>query len=868
MTILRWVYPLVAICWLTILILTALAWMDDQLLHPFGWLTEWQPQLMQSLFGTSIVLIVMMALRQRQMMAVEKALSALLEQGLGYQIRNAQQWGNNAVYFNRLSNQLAEAMTRIEEDRHLLQSTLDNVDGVILTVDGKGQIELVTPYVEQAFGWPATRLAGQAVTRFLPQYSTLLASSADEQTQSVDQQSIALSYDGEVRAVSVILQPCRDNSGQVLLVRDITVNMESERETELLRDTLNSSQEGFMLFDGSDQLIWANTRISEVLSGKSEPLAPDTPYHAIMQQAVVTGVFPAATKCPTEWLEQAQSIHESPDKHRDLQLASGKWLREHTVTTRSGGILSMFSDISSDKAAEQIMLKARQSAEQASASKSRFLAIMSHEIRTPLNGLIGMLELLSDNPDEEKHQHYLKTARQAGDNMVTLINDLLDLVRMEYGKLQMSPAPCNLPEMIHDIVDLMTPIADDKGLILKLNYQPKLPDWIEIDEGRLRQVLINLIGNGIKFTHKGSVRLTLEKIERENRPPMLSCIVMDTGVGIAPADQQKLFEEFSMLDQRYNRQQEGAGLGLAISQRLVSMMGGKIHLKSVPNKGSCFWFEIEMPTCEAPPKPDPTTDDAVKPAQILLVEDNDTNRFVIEQMLTSAGHFVDCVSNGEKALAQVQINEYQLVLMDVSMPVMDGIEATRRIRALGNQYKNLPIIAMTAHALPEEQAMFSAAGMNAHLTKPMRRAQLLDSVKHWQLSMDTSEPPLLSNTVPEDSEEHLDLGVLKELAQDLDAERLPELINVFLRDTRKRMPRLARAINEKDNKLLLREVHSLASSSAVYGLMRIHQLSRATEKAGKEGEFSKAREEAKLLLLEMPDALDQLEAFDCSTVLA
>ncbi len=861
----RWALPVFTLIWTAMTGLIIYGWLSPEAITSGYWLESWYRLMLGLTLVAGVLIVLILWQHRRSLNVLAKAMPDIVNHGVGYQIRDAEKFGEEAVLFNRLSRRLASTLADMDSERELLNETLNNVDGVIVVVDGQGKIDLVTPYAEKVFGWRQDQLVNHPISLFLPQYAEIIADIATSNDsvihETVEQHSIARCEYGEIKGVSIQLHTRKQTPGHVMLVRDVTAELEAEREAQLLKDALDSSNEGVMLFDSNDQLIWANSCAHTLLTDDNTPLNSDQTYSEIMTQAVVQGLFPDAINTPDIWLQDAQSYHQGSEESRDIRQKSGKWLRERSLSTRHGGILSIYGDITADKESEQLLEQKRQLAEASRDAKGHFLAVMSHEIRTPLNGMMGMLELLQTETAPSQRNHYIKTALEAGSSLALLINDLLDLSRLDAEKLQLNNQPCQLVALTQSVIDLVQPLAQKKSLSLAVNINDHLPDWVSIDAGRLRQVLLNLLGNAIKFTAHG--RVTLDTRMHDGK---LRFTVQDTGPGMTPEQLKHLFKAFSMLGSDYNRTQEGAGLGLAISQRLIERMGGCIQVASTPGKGSQFWFELTLAQVEPPEQCNASANTETNSCYILLAEDNETNRMMAEHMLVTAGHKVDIACNGEEAVAAVQKNHYQMVLMDISMPVMDGIEATRSIRALPEPDAEITIIAMTAHDQPEEKAAFKAAGMNDYLHKPMRRDALLSMVARWNDNSSENTPPVLidsiQETIPPDAYSQLDISALQQMAQDVDDSVFPQLIELFIRNARERKEVMSNALSTQDYECLEREVHSLKSSAAAYGLVRIQQLATEVEQQCKRGEFQQVSEPADRLLLELEPALTALEDLD------
>jgi signal transduction histidine kinase len=390
------------------------------------------------------------------------------------------------------------------------------------------------------------------------------------------------------------------------------------------------------------------------------------------------------------------------------------------------------------KRTREELIKAKRAAEAAAEAKAIFLANMSHELRTPMNGIIGMVDIMKRTDLTDAQREYLNIIESSGENLLTIINDILDLSKIEAGHMELESIPFSLNDEMRRVMNIMQIIADKKRLPIKLLIGKEVPPFVKGDPVRLKQIVINLVNNAIKFTEKGNITVSIEKKSTENENIQLLFKVTDTGIGISPEGQKKLFQSFSQVDKSTTRKYGGTGLGLMISKNLTQMMDGEIGLESVEGVGSTFWFTVFLKTSnEQEYKETHLNDDNSEGGKtrmqlklnILLAEDNKINQKVATLNLNNLGHQVTIANNGKEAVEQFENGDYDLIFMDVQMPLMDGIDACKKIRELENSsdsMKKIPIIAMTANTSEDERKKYRKAGMDGYISKPFKQKELVE----------------------------------------------------------------------------------------------------------------------------------------------
>ena len=518
-------------------------------------------------------------------------------------------------------------------------------------------------------------------------------------------------------------------TGVLWSVFDITENKEAEKSMALMTFAMDTIHEAAYLSDKSTRFIYVNQEACHVSGFSREELLS-------MSISDIDDDFNRE-----QWLfmleessRKKNALLETTHKAKDGRSYPVEININFLNFNETDYVLGLVRNISERKKAEAVLHEAKERAESANRAKSEILANMSHELRTPMNGVIGMAHLLRNTPLDQEQQHYLDNIETASTSLITLVSDILDLSRIEAGKMVLENTDFSLRNCIQETINTQLFSIRQKELIMQTEIPDNLPDILHGDQLRTRQILLNLLGNAIKFTEKGSISIHVNQISRQDGDFMIHLSVADTGIGMSPEQLERIFAPFEQADSSTTRRYGGSGLGLAISRRLAELMGGRVWAESRERAGSTFHVElpfiIPATSKRSVNNPDRAGQDQnIRPLKILLAEDNRINAEFIVKILSRMGHQMTAVENGQQVLDLLKLQQFDCVLMDIQMPVLGGDEATRIIRQQEKQTGvHLPIFALTAHAMEEERERLLAQGFDAHIPKPIDIAQLVEEL--------------------------------------------------------------------------------------------------------------------------------------------
>ena len=776
---------------------------------------------------------------------------------------------------NRASLRLKQQEEVIAESNRFLKSLTDALGEGVLANDAAGNCTFVNAEAERLLGWSHDELIGRNVHDLIHFQTTTGLPVAGEECPmhaSVLSGHVFRSdfdaftrKDGALFPISVVAVPLFEGErcvGSVAAFQDITDRKRDEAfmlaTTSRLTALIESMQAGVLVEDESAQVVVTNQAFCDIFSlGVSSPDLVGIRSLAVINECAKQLLEPA------HFTEQSQRLlqQKQPELGGEITLLDGRvleldYLPIYLFPTLPQpedcrGHLWLFRDISERKHTELELQQAKEAAEAANRSKSDFLANMSHEIRTPMNGILGMTDLALDSELDSQQREYLEMVKASADALLVIINDILDFSKIEAGKLDIETIDFGLRSLLRQTLAPLSMRAAQKNLILRHEVAADVPDNLLGDPGRLRQVLINLVGNAIKFTEHGEVFVSVESALLSEGGVALHFVVRDTGVGIAEDKQLDVFGAFSQADSSITRRFGGTGLGLAISHKLVLMMGGRVWLESELGKGSVFHFTLRVGLGRA--HAGATGDAAEAPfalapqqaLHLLLAEDNLINQRLAVALLEKRGHHVVVAVNGQEALDLSAREAFDLVLMDMQMPVMDGIEATQRIRQREreNGSRPLPIVAMTANAMQGDRDRCLAAGMDGYVSKPVKPEELFAEIQAV-LGADREVGTRGAAIVPAPSAHKIQRFNRAEVLERIgnDEELFCMLAGMFVADSPAYCEALKQALADGDAPTLHREAHTIKGLLATFSEDAGTALAQQAEDRAKRGDLEGAGE--------------------------
>jgi PAS domain S-box-containing protein len=671
--------------------------------------------------------------------------------------------------------------------------------------------------------------------------------------------------DGRLYWVAATIVPFLDENGLPYKYIAIRTDITQQHDMREQMDTaIEALDDGFVLFDQDDRLVQCNQRYKTFYRETADLLVPGSRFEEIIRASALRGQYPEAVGRVEEWVAMRMHQHRHADTVFEKKLADGRCFRVTERRTSRGATVGFRVDITELKLAQT-------RAEEANRAKSEFLANMSHEIRTPLHGIIGMTELVRETWLTDEQQEYVELTRSSALNLLDIVNDVLDFSKIEAGAFELSEQTFSIGQVLRDTVKLMGLRAREKLLDFSFKDESGLNADLVGAPDSLRQIVVNLLGNAIKFTMSGGVTLQISSVARNAEKVTLRFSVSDSGVGIDFAQQDRLFEPFVQADSSTARNFGGTGLGLAICKRLVLAMQGKIWVQSELGRGSTFVFELPFGLQPKRPQPD-VAESLISPPKsklglrVVVVEDNSINRLVVTRILLRHGMEVREAETAQQGLTIVVTEPPDLVLMDLQLPGMGGMEALRQLRAFHDPVGKTPVIALTANALIGDRENYLAAGMNGYVSKPFTTealiAEIARVVDQQVLMVDRAEGTTVATALNGMSATQLPLQfvpALESINGDLDLFVLvaEKAVSEF-QLTANRLDALVRA---SDLPGLGREAHKLCSVWALYAKTGEEGIAAQLETSAKGGQKQVALVLAGQLVIALRDAAQSLQVW-------
>ncbi|MDP9175979.1 MAG: PAS domain S-box protein [Planctomycetota bacterium] len=772
----------------------------------------------------------------------------------------------------------------LAQQRMSFETTLSSISDAVIVTDTRTHVTYMNPAAQFLTGWTQQEALGSLLTKVFNIVDEQLRHPVESPVDKAIREgpivghanhTVLIAKDGRHFPIDDSAAPIRDKSGTilgaVLVFHDIAQQRRAKQQMEIselrYRRLFEAAHDGILILDAQTaKVLDVNSFLQHLLGYPAE--------YFLGKELWEIGFFQDAdrSKAAMAELQKVGSIRYEnlplPDKagrHIPVEFVSNVYCEgDHKV------IQCNVRDITARKTAQDEIGRMKEAAEAANRAKSEFLANMSHEIRTPMTAILGFAEiLLQSNQDPFDRTECIQTVRRNALHLLELVNDILDLSKIEAGKMTVERIHCNLPKLFEDLISLMRPRASEKKLGFEVTFDGPIPRSIKTDPMRLRQILVNLLGNAVKFTDAGKIQMRV-RAERSDAANILYVEVIDTGIGVAGAQLDRLFQPFTQAEESTTRKFGGTGLGLAISQRIAHLLGGNIEVKSELGVGTTFTVRIDGGSFanvemlnnldeSMLPKTNPVEkwEEIPLRGRILLVEDGRDNQRLLSTHLRASGAEVSIAENGQIAVDMVRTNSFDLVLMDMQMPVMDGYSATAELRRQGF---TMPIIALTAYAMAEDRKKCALSGCTDYLSKPIDREHLLKTVSE-HLGQGTSPAPSDSGIAAAPPAAG-DIGTMGSMRSTLAGfPGMAKIIAEFVEGLPEEVRKMNDLLQRNELNALGRVAHQLRGASGGYGFDSITEPATRTEDAIKESKNLQTITENVNLLIR---ALRQIEGFDTS----
>ena len=733
--------------------------------------------------------------------------------------------------------EMLEAQNLIKESEAKFRNIFESFQDVYYKSRMDGTIEVISPSVYDIIGYKPEELIGKNISKFYANKNDIT-----EFNQLIKEKKTLKNYETKLTkkdestinalANAQILYDEKENPIAIEgIIRDISNIKQTEEDLKLFENIIQNNWDAIVFCDLSGVIKYINEAANKLYGYENKELIGEN------VDTFNTNLTHNTDEIITQIQEKGGWVGELKQKKKDGEIFDAM-LSVQLIFNKKGepiGMASHSKDISDRIKEEKELIEAKNLAESSLKVKEQFLANMSHELRTPMNGIIGIAELLKDTPLQEEQNEFVNIIQKSSSNLLNILNDILDLSKIEAGKIEIIPSPTSIDNLLRKLISLFEYQVKNKKIDLNYQLDKNIPQTLLIDETRLIQILSNLISNAIKFTNKGGINIEVKNIKLEKGKVKLLFKVIDTGVGIKKEEFGKLFNYFSQLDNTFKKQHKGTGLGLAISKELVVLMGGEIGIQSKEEKGSTFWFTIQAEIDhneEEIIQNVEVSNTSIANSKILIVDDNKTNLLVAQKLMEKHSNNVFVANSGFECLNLLKTTKYDLIFMDIQMPEMDGIETLKEIKKLN---LDTPVIAMTAYAMKDDKNKFIKHGFNDYLPKPINGDSIVKILQKWGNTVITTTPNV-NNT---DKKTNQALEQLRAIGGD---DFVQEVLEDFNEETNKIISELKIFITNNDIENCRSHFHTLKGSSGTIGLNDISDICKQGEIYSKEERIEKIKD--------------------------